>query len=181
MRRPERIDPGIVDENIHVAISKFKCPLRDVASAGCVAKIGRNKVCFASRGANFVRCLLPALRVSPPNHNMASELRQFLGCRETDSARSTRDKRCRIIVCHLESPTPLAAVCWMHTQIPKIEEIVGHEYVIEPIRSDLELQVSTGGAMNRIRRARASSRSESAASFPAMFTNYCCQPPPSAL
>jgi hypothetical protein len=29
----------------------------------------------------------------------------------------------------------------MHTQIPEIEEIVGHEYAVEPIRSDLELQV----------------------------------------
>jgi hypothetical protein len=29
----------------------------------------------------------------------------------------------------------------MHTQIPEIKEIVGREYVVEPIKSDLELQV----------------------------------------
>ena len=34
----------------------------------------------------------------------------------------------------------LAAVSWMHSQIPEIEEIVGHEYVIEPIRGDLVLR-----------------------------------------
>jgi hypothetical protein len=29
----------------------------------------------------------------------------------------------------------------MHTQIPEIKEIVGRECVVEPIKSDLELQV----------------------------------------
>jgi hypothetical protein len=29
----------------------------------------------------------------------------------------------------------------MHTQIPEIEEIVGHEHVVEPFRSELELRV----------------------------------------
>ena len=38
-------------------------------------------------------------------------------------------------------PLATAAVSWMHTVIPGTEEIVGREYVIEPIRSDLELQV----------------------------------------
>jgi hypothetical protein len=30
----------------------------------------------------------------------------------------------------------------MHTQIPEIKEIVGREHVVEPIKSDLELQVT---------------------------------------
>jgi hypothetical protein len=56
-------------------------------------KLGRNKIRFASCGPNFLDCLLPALRISPHNQNVYTKLSEFLGCRETDSARSTRYKR----------------------------------------------------------------------------------------
>jgi hypothetical protein len=66
-------------------------------------KLGRNKIRFASCGPNFVDSLLPALSISPYNQNVNTELSEFLGCRDADSARSTRNKRRRIIVGHLQS------------------------------------------------------------------------------
>src|SRR5260221_583124 len=104
MRRSERIDAGIVDENIDMATSEFDRLLSHFASAVCAQKLRRNKIRFASCGPNFVDCLLPALRISPYNQNVNTKLSKFLGCRETDAARSTGDKRCRIIACHLQSP-----------------------------------------------------------------------------
>src|SRR5258708_22566242 len=123
MRRSERIDAGIVDENIHMATSEFDRFPGHFASAVCAEKLGRNKIRFASCGPNFLDCLLPALRISPHNQNMITKLSEFLGCRETDSARSTRDKRCRIGVSHLQSPMAIATASWMHPQIPHIEQI----------------------------------------------------------
>jgi len=65
MRRPKRIDPGIVDENIDMAISEFDRFSGHFACAVCAAKLGGNKICFAACGANFVDCFLPALRIPP--------------------------------------------------------------------------------------------------------------------
>jgi hypothetical protein len=66
MRRLERIDPSIVDENIDMAISEFDRFPSYLTCAVCASKLGGNKICSASRSANFVDCLLPALRISPP-------------------------------------------------------------------------------------------------------------------
>ena len=63
MRGPERIDPSIVNQNIDVAISQFDRPFRRVACAGCISKIRRNKIRFACCCANFVDCILTALRI----------------------------------------------------------------------------------------------------------------------
>src|SRR5580692_2095847 len=104
MRRSERIDAGIVDENIYVATSEFDRFRGHFASAVCSSKLRSNEIRFASCSPNFVDCLLPAFLISPHNQNVNTKPSEFLGCRETDSARSTRDKRCRIISRHLQSP-----------------------------------------------------------------------------
>src|ERR1700733_3273083 len=103
MRRSERIDAGIVDKNIDMAISEFDRFPGHFVSAVCAQKLGRNKIRFSSSGPNFLERLLPALRISPHNQNVNTKLSEFLGCRETDSARATRYKRCRVIVSHLQS------------------------------------------------------------------------------
>jgi hypothetical protein len=82
-----------------VATAKFDRSLRDGASAGCVSKIRRNKIRCTSRGAEFVDCLLPALRIASHNQNANAQLCQFIGRRTTNSAGSTSDKGCRS-VCH---------------------------------------------------------------------------------
>ena len=103
MRRPERIDAGIVNENIDMATSEFDRFPGHFASAVCAQKLGRNKIRFASCGPNFIDRLLPTFRISPHNQNVNTKLSEFLGCRETDSARATCYKRCRVIVSHLQS------------------------------------------------------------------------------
>src|SRR5260370_37375884 len=110
MRSSERLDAGIVDENIDMASSEFDCFPGHFASAVCAEKFGSNKIRFSFCSPNFVDCLLPALSISPHNQNVNTKFSEFLGCRETDSARSSRDKRCRIIVCHLQSSIAIAAV-----------------------------------------------------------------------
>jgi len=47
MRRPERIYPRIVDQNIDMAVAQFNRSSRHLACAGCVAKVGGNELRFA--------------------------------------------------------------------------------------------------------------------------------------
>ena len=63
--------------------------------AGCVLKISGNEVCLASRCANLVDCVFPALGITPYHQNMDTKQRQFIGRCPTDSAGPSRDKRCR--------------------------------------------------------------------------------------
>jgi hypothetical protein len=77
VRRPERIDSSIVDENVNMAISKFDRPLRHFTGASYVSKIGGYKICFACLGANCVDSFLPAHRVSPHNQDMNTKLSQL--------------------------------------------------------------------------------------------------------
>src|SRR5579862_6445392 len=100
MRRSERIDAGVVDENIDMATSKFDRSLCHLASAGCVAKIGGNEISPSSTRVNSSS----ALHIAPHHENVNTKLSEFFGYRETDSARSTRNKRCRTIAGHLEIP-----------------------------------------------------------------------------
>jgi len=97
---PERIDPSIVDQNIDVGISEFDRPFRHVACAGCISKVRRNKICLASCPANFVDRVLPALGIPAHDQDMDAKVRQFLGRRTTDSARSSSDKGGGSVSCH---------------------------------------------------------------------------------
>jgi len=87
--------PALLNQNVDVAISEFERSFRNFACAGGISEIGRNEVCFASCGPNFIDCLLPAFRIATHDHNMDAKLRQFIGCGATDSARSSANKRCR--------------------------------------------------------------------------------------
>ena len=78
MRWPEQINSRVVDQNIHVAISELDRSLRYLACAVCVSKIRQNKIRFASRGPDFVDCLLTALRIAPYNQYVDAELRQLM-------------------------------------------------------------------------------------------------------
>src|SRR6202012_53292 len=111
MRRSERIDPGIVYENIHMAISEFdRFPCYFVCAV-CASKFIGNKICFASCSANLVNRLLPALRISSHNQDMNSKFSEFPGCREADSTRPSCYKRCvrivRLFSCFVYSWKPV--------------------------------------------------------------------------
>jgi hypothetical protein len=58
---------------------------------------------LASRGAEFVDCLLPALRIASHDQNMNAQLCEFIRSCATNSARSSSDKGCRS-VCHGQFP-----------------------------------------------------------------------------
>jgi hypothetical protein len=93
---------------VSATIPEFDRPFCQIAGTGCVLKIGGNKIGFASCRTHFVDCLLAALRITPHNQNMDAELRQFLGCRSTDSARSSGDKCCRRVACYVRFSS------WVH-------------------------------------------------------------------
>jgi hypothetical protein len=53
MRGSEGIDPGIVDENVDMAISQFDSLLCHFARAGCAVQIGRDEIGFTPSGTNL--------------------------------------------------------------------------------------------------------------------------------
>jgi hypothetical protein len=83
-----------------MAISEFDRFPRHFTCAVSASKLGGNEICVSSRSANFIDCPLPAFAIPPHNQNMHTKLSKFPGCRETDSAGSSRDKRSRSFVRH---------------------------------------------------------------------------------
>ena len=64
MRRPERKDSGIVDQNIDIAISEFDRSSRHFARARRISQVRRNKIRFASCCTDFRNRLLAALGIA---------------------------------------------------------------------------------------------------------------------
>ena len=75
MRRPEREDPRIVDQNIDMAVSELDRSSRHFARARRVPKVRRNKIRFASCCADFRNRLLPALRIAAYDYDVDAKLR----------------------------------------------------------------------------------------------------------
>jgi hypothetical protein len=101
MRRPERVDPRIVDQNIDMAVTELDRSSRHFAHAGRVSKVRRNEIRFASRCADFRNRLLPALRIATYDYDTDAKLGQFSGCRPANPARSSCNQCCRRIGSHL--------------------------------------------------------------------------------
>ena len=95
MRRPERVDPRIVDQNIDMTVADLDRSSGHFARAWRVAKVRRNKIRFASSGADVCNRLLAALRIAADDDDVDAKLGQFRGCRPANPARSSCNKCCR--------------------------------------------------------------------------------------
>src|SRR5207244_6619866 len=101
LRRAERVDPRIVDQNIDTAVTELDRSSGHFARAGRVSKVRRNKIRFASCCADFRNRLPPALGIAAYDNDMDSKLGQFGGCRPANPARSSCNQCCRRIGSHL--------------------------------------------------------------------------------
>src|SRR2546428_9038372 len=79
MRRPERVDPGIVDQHIDLAVAELDGASGHFASARRVSKVRRKKIRFASCGMDVRNRLLPARRIATYDDDMHTKLGQFIG------------------------------------------------------------------------------------------------------
>src|SRR5205807_7252793 len=104
MRRPEREDPRIVDQNIDMVVSERDRSSRHFARSRRVSKVRRNKIRFASCCADFGNRLLAALYITAYDQDMDAKLGQFIGCRPANTARSSCNKCCQRISSHLQFP-----------------------------------------------------------------------------
>src|SRR2546423_15198617 len=73
----ERVDPGIVDQDIDLAVAELDCSSRHVARARRVAQVRRKKIRFASCGTDVCNRLLPALRIAADDDDMHAHLPGF--------------------------------------------------------------------------------------------------------
>src|SRR5438128_382407 len=101
MRRPEWIDPGIVDENINMTISELDGSSGQFVRARCVLKVRRNKIRFASRGADFRNRLLAAFSIAAYDYDVDAKRGELIRCRPADTACATCDQCCGWICTHL--------------------------------------------------------------------------------
>src|SRR2546423_10624476 len=85
----ERVDPGIVDQNIDLAVAELDGSSRHVARARCVAQVSRKKIRCASCGTDVRHRLLPALHIAADDDDMDAKLGQFRGDRPANPAGST--------------------------------------------------------------------------------------------
>ena len=100
----EGIDSGIVDEDVDLIICEFNGFLCHFACADRIPKIRGDKICPPSSSANLVHGFLPAVRVSPHNQDMNSELSQFPGRRQADSARPPVTRAVDVLLIRYASP-----------------------------------------------------------------------------
>ena len=94
MRWAEWINPGVVDQDIDMAISELDRFFGDFPRARGISQIRRNKIRFASCSSNLRNCSLPALGIPADDDNMVAELGQFVGRSPADSARPSGNKCC---------------------------------------------------------------------------------------
>src|SRR5205807_2206520 len=82
MRRPEREDPRIVDQNIDMVVSERDRSSSHLARARRVSKVRRNKIGFASCCTDFRNRFLAALRIAADDDRDDWPLAGFTGqCR----------------------------------------------------------------------------------------------------
>jgi len=78
MRRPEREDPRIVDQNIDMAVPELDGSSGHFPRARRVSKIRRNKIRFASCRTDFRNRLLAAFRIAAYDYDMDAKLASLL-------------------------------------------------------------------------------------------------------
>jgi hypothetical protein len=93
MCRPERIDPRIIHQNIHMAVSEFDRSFGHFAHARCVPKVRGNEIRFASCSTDLRNCLLSSGRIATYDDDMDAKLSQFIGCRPANPACSSGYQR----------------------------------------------------------------------------------------
>src|SRR5438132_751276 len=100
MRRPERVDPGIVDQHIDMTVADLDRSSRHVARARRVAQVRRKKIRCASCGTDVRHRLRAALRMAADDDDMDATLGQFRGCRPANPTRSSSNECGRRIGSH---------------------------------------------------------------------------------
>src|SRR5262249_19245906 len=70
VRRAERIDARVIDQDVDMAASQLDGPSRERTGARGVAKIGRDEIGFPARYPYFGNRLFTAFRVAAYDHDM---------------------------------------------------------------------------------------------------------------
>src|SRR5438045_512172 len=74
------------------------------ARARRVLKVRRNKISFASRGADFRNRLLAAFSIAAYDYAVNAKGGELIGCRAADTACATCDQCCGWVCAHLRFP-----------------------------------------------------------------------------
>ena len=90
----EWINPGVVDQDIDMAISELDRLSGDFTRARGISQVRRNEIGFSSRRPNLRNCFFPAFGVTTDNDDMDAKLSQFIGCGTANPAGSSCNKCC---------------------------------------------------------------------------------------
>src|SRR5262249_60206183 len=86
--RPKRINSGIVDQDIDMAVAKLNRFSRNLTDTGCIQQVRRDKIRLPSRRTYCRNRLLPVFRIAAYDQDMDAQLGKFVGGRPTNAART---------------------------------------------------------------------------------------------
>src|SRR5207253_10629343 len=92
MRRPQWVDPSVVDQNIDMSVSELDRFSGHFARARRASQVRRYKIRFASCSADFCNRLVATLRIAAHHYDMDAKRGQFISCRSANPAGSACNK-----------------------------------------------------------------------------------------
>jgi hypothetical protein len=101
MRRHERVDARIVDEDINLAVSKFDRSSRNFTGTRGVPKVRRDKVRLSTGCSYFGDRLFAAFHIPAYDQHVNAQLGQFVSDSSTNTTRRSGNECGRI---HFEAP-----------------------------------------------------------------------------